>query len=544
AKGHVLLRALESAASGRAFVQAAVAAFLGTGLATQFGALDLPTLVAEGNTVRFLLAFAAVGIRGFSKEDGQKDREICYAAFQASRFSKDKNSVLLMKDTEDEVALFNEFLIKQAAGMDLLCEQRNMEKTGISCVGVDLIPYTDSKKLAVLAANLIVAKNELVRQIEPYLPPDISLDVRTVQQLFSDEFIRRMRASTARTQENKSWEGEIAWRISRMHELKNIRDRYDSLSLDVDMLIPHFERNGSKKNKTRFEVVRGEIDKIRRIALPSVLELLQDGFETSFDGRGHNLIALYSGLSYAGNDPSVLEMRHTLLTHQHRMHPDISDLPRRIVYEGKALNNANGDEGMKREREWDYNKYSSRCVWIDLKPNGEDLEGGKSKSNLAEVRAVKKALLDFMDWAKDNPNNKDRNGNWSVAVLTFYNGQKKKLKEKLADILGESGISSEFIRKDCNVTVKISSVDRFQGHEADVVFLSFVQYCHIRNKKRCSKSSIGFLNFQNRLNVAVTRARYQLVMFGDKQNFKATNAEFLKALATESTPGDIEFGGV
>ncbi|MDD4127293.1 MAG: AAA domain-containing protein, partial [Methanomicrobium sp.] len=60
---------------------------------------------------------------------------------------------------------------------------------------------------------------------------------------------------------------------------------------------------------------------------------------------------------------------------------------------------------------------------------------------------------------------------------------------------------------------------------------------------RCKKSSIGFLNFQNRLNVAVTRARYQLVMFGDKQNFERSKSVFLKALATESTPGDIEFGG-
>ena len=482
----------------------------------------------------------------FTKEDGQKDREICYTAFQASNLSRGKNSVLILKDTEDEISEFTHFLQQQAEGMDKFCEKQGLGKTGITCTGVDQFPYSDSQKLAVLAANVIVTKKELISRIEPFLPSNIVTDQKSVRDSFSDEFRRRMMSSRNNLglQESKSWEGEITWRLCRMHELRNLQDQYDSLSCDMDLLIPRYERNEGDRNKSRFNLVRDEIDKIRRISLPSVLELLQEGYETSFNGKGFDLIALYSGLSYAGNEPDILSMRHTLLTNQHRMAPEISLLPRKYVYEGKALKNANGDEGMRREREWNYTKYSSRCVWVDIKPKLQDLGTGKSNFNYAEIRAIRKALIDFMNWAQDNPNNNDRNGIWSVAILPFYKGQVNKIIDDLQDISRKNGRYSEFKRNDSNVSVKICTVDRFQGHEADVVFLSFVQSCQYRGNTRCKKPKIGFLNYQNRLNVAVTRARYQLVMFGDKQNFEAANEKFLKALATESTPGDIEFGGV
>ncbi len=56
--------------------------------------------------------------------------------------------------------------------------------------------------------------------------------------------------------------------------------------------------------------------------------------------------------------------------------------------------------------------------------------------------------------------------------------------------------------------VELCTVDRFQGHEADVVMLSFGR-----------SRGIGFLDSLNRLNVAITRARYQRVVFGRRANF-------------------------
>ncbi|MBP2132355.1 superfamily I DNA and/or RNA helicase [Methanomicrobium sp. W14] len=480
-------------------------------------------------------------IKSFTKEDGYKDRQICLSAFQASRGGKNsENSVLILKETEEEISECIHYLSQQAEGISKLCKNSDHGKSRINCLGLEQLPYTNSKKLEILASDIIVTKKDLLPQIEQYLPPHVYLDAKILRENFSDEYIRRRKAFNVRPDEKKTWEGEIAWRICRMHELQNVKDKYDSLNHEVSLLVPQFERVEGKKK--RFDLFRDKIDTIRRIALPSVLELLQNGFETSQKFNDSDLIALYSGLSYAGNEPGVLKTRHTLLTYQYRMHPQISYLPHKYVYEGKALKNANGDEWMKKEREWGYDKYSSRCVWIDIRPKKGDLQADKSKSNHAEVLAIRNDFDQFKNWAKENPNKK--NGYWSVAILTFYNGQLDELKKEFAGEHGKEGISSEFVLKKSNVSVKISSVDRYQGHEADVVFLSFVQSCGFRDKRKCKKSVIGFLNFQNRLNVAVTRARYQLVMFGDKQNFESCNAEFLRALASESTAGDIEFGGV
>ena len=66
-------------------------------------------------------------------------------------------------------------------------------------------------------------------------------------------------------------------------------------------------------------------------------------------------------------------------------------------------------------------------------------------------------------------------------------------------------------------------MDRFQGREADLVMLS------MRNTRR-----VGFLDSPNRLNVAVTRARQQLVVFGNADYFSECDVSELKELATRT----------
>jgi len=75
-----------------------------------------------------------------------------------------------------------------------------------------------------------------------------------------------------------------------------------------------------------------------------------------------------------------------------------------------------------------------------------------------------------------------------------------------------------------NTRFACATVDRFQGREADLVLLSF------RNVKRP-----GHADSPNRLNVALTRARFQLVLFGNKSYFERCPSEELAALA-KGTP--------
>lgn len=83
-----------------------------------------------------------------------------------------------------------------------------------------------------------------------------------------------------------------------------------------------------------------------------------------------------------------------------------------------------------------------------------------------------------------------------ITVLTFYNGQRKKLVSEL--------------RKDVDLTGQIFNVvtvDSYQGEENDVVILSLV--------RSNDKNQVGFLNVDNRVCVALTRAKRGFYIFGD-----------------------------
>jgi regulator of nonsense transcripts 1 len=87
-----------------------------------------------------------------------------------------------------------------------------------------------------------------------------------------------------------------------------------------------------------------------------------------------------------------------------------------------------------------------------------------------------------------------------VGVVTPYEGQRAYLQQILqrqAMLAQQPGLAE----------VEIASVDAFQGREKDFILLSCV--------RSNSHQGIGFLNDPRRLNVALTRARYGLVICGN-----------------------------
>jgi superfamily I DNA and/or RNA helicase len=77
-----------------------------------------------------------------------------------------------------------------------------------------------------------------------------------------------------------------------------------------------------------------------------------------------------------------------------------------------------------------------------------------------------------------------------------------------------------------NIEIQLYTVDKFQGREADVVFISM-----------CRNRGIGFMDNTNRMNVALTRAKYQRVIVGDKALFENQHfSDELRDLSKRSTP--------
>ena len=80
----------------------------------------------------------------------------------------------------------------------------------------------------------------------------------------------------------------------------------------------------------------------------------------------------------------------------------------------------------------------------------------------------------------------------SVGVLSPYNDQVAVLEKKLAP------------KQNAYLSITVSTFDGFQGGERDIILISMV---------RCNPTGqIGFLSNLNRANVALTRAKYAILL--------------------------------
>lgn len=86
-----------------------------------------------------------------------------------------------------------------------------------------------------------------------------------------------------------------------------------------------------------------------------------------------------------------------------------------------------------------------------------------------------------------------------ITVLTFYNGQRKLIMKKLREHPQLQG-----------ARFNVVTVDSYQGEENEVVLLSLVR-SNVRG-------NIGFLEVENRVCVALSRARRGFYIFGDAPN--------------------------
>lgn len=127
-----------------------------------------------------------------------------------------------------------------------------------------------------------------------------------------------------------------------------------------------------------------------------------------------------------------------------------------------------------------------------------------SRFNPDEFRIVCEHLYQLADAyeGKDPP---------SIALISPYREQVMHMEE----VIAEDG-------RLASLALTINTIDGFQGQERDVVYLSLV--------RSNTKGEIGFLKDYRRINVAMTRARRQLVIVGDSATIGQDRfyTEFLK----------------
>ena len=179
---------------------------------------------------------------------------------------------------------------------------------------------------------------------------------------------------------------------------------------------------------------------------------------------------------------------HKTLITQYRMVPPIGNLISHCFYEGRLQSEHKElDETLKvilpRPVTW------GTTVKSDKR---HENAVGMSYQNLHEAQWIRKFLTSLNKLAAQVANTQ-----YSIAVLTGYAAQKSLIKQILAPDIDLWS----------NLDVECNTVDAFQGREADIAIYSVT--------RSNDQGKIGFLRSPERLNVALSRGRYGLIIVGD-----------------------------
>ena len=224
----------------------------------------------------------------------------------------------------------------------------------------------------------------------------------------------------------------------------------------------------------------------------------------------------------------------SLLTVQYRMHPVISAWPNEQFYNGH-INNGENVRSPTYTKIW-HSAIPPLSVYDIPDAVESKLESG-SIYNAGQATVIRKLVVRIGKYLSE------LGVSASVGVVSPYREQ--------------VNILSHLERKEPHsITVKTGTVDGFQGQEFDIIILSTV--------RSNDKGVIGFLEDLRRLNVAITRARFALIVVCDTKTlshnrawqsyieyvnglnaiFTTSNSDMLKRVAREIHAEEYRFACV
>lgn len=149
--------------------------------------------------------------------------------------------------------------------------------------------------------------------------------------------------------------------------------------------------------------------------------------------------------------------------------------------------------------------------WIDVKGKAQRIED--LNINEAEANEVARRIVALAE---------DQTFNGTIGALTPFVGQVSKIISAVDALKGSDWRKAR--------SIKIATIDKFQGGEADVIFFSLVV---------TAGAPMGVVTFlqkeRRRFNVAVSRARAVCIVVGDLDAAKSSSISHLRKLAWHAT---------
>ena len=229
---------------------------------------------------------------------------------------------------------------------------------------------------------------------------------------------------------------------------------------------------------------------------------LMDAAGLPKQGRSSFAQSINSLFDFCASRPAA---KRFLLADQFRSAPAIVDYLNADFYNDQLI-------GRRWEEQFRPPKgYRPGLAWEDV--TGYETRGDAGPVNKAEAARVSLLLKKFAG---------DESFNGSVGVISPFNAQVAEIQKTVTSTLTQA-------ERD-RLSLRISTVDKFQGGEADLILLSLVLAAN------SSQSTQAFLKRERRrLNVAVSRARALCIVLGDLSNAKTCRIRHIEFLADRAS---------
>uniref|UniRef100_A0A1I7XFY1 DNA helicase n=1 Tax=Heterorhabditis bacteriophora TaxID=37862 RepID=A0A1I7XFY1_HETBA len=218
--------------------------------------------------------------------------------------------------------------------------------------------------------------------------------------------------------------------------------------------------------------------------------------------------SLFERLVLLGNRPIRLQV-------QYRMHPVLSAFPSNVFYEGSLQNGVTETERQLRGIDWEWPVPDRPMIFWSCYGQEEMSASGTSFLNRTEAANVEKLASKLIKCELIFVKPRGGMRPEQIGIITPYEGQRSYIVQYMHS---QGTLNSKLYEN-----MEIANVDAFQGREKDLIIVTCV--------RSNEHSGIGFLNDPRRLNVALTRAKYGLIIIG--------NAKVVSVLARQPLWNDL-----